>query len=65
MAKHYLDPKQTEGPQDVFCVSFGKGPTWSCYRVIGPSQAERIGEGPTEAAALAAARKAAGYETEE
>lgn len=58
MAKHYLDPKQTEGPYDVNIV-----PAIDGY--MNPSFCWNRQFFATEAEALTAARKAAGYETEE
>ena len=64
VAKHYLDPKQTEGPQDV---EIG-GPnefTEQYWWFVPATNAVSPPCYATEAEALTAARKAAGYETEE
>lgn len=73
MAKHYLNPKQTTGPHDVetVCVKTCCGDLWSAYRLPFGKTIQEFKKGvlaescATEAEALAAARKAAGYETED
>ena len=60
MSIHKLNPRLPGNP-DVFCVKIGDG-SWRCYQSAPPGSdavAQRIGEGKTEAKALAAARKRA------
>lgn len=64
MSLHHLDPRQagvTEPDVEVYRAYDALGKPWIARRFVSDTVGSRLGAGPTEAAALRAARIAAGF----